>query len=431
MANINIAYIGGGSTRAPGTLASFILQAQAFAGSTITLIDQHADRLELVKTLAERMIAVRGAKLHITTTTNLEAGLTDVDAVLSSFRPGGFEMRYLDESIPLKYGVIGQETQGPGGFFMTLRSVKVIKEIVALMSKVAPKAVLFNYTNPVNIVAQAVTFYSDVRVVSLCEGPIVFPQEIIEGVGLEPSKLETTMIGLNHACWSVKHLYDGQDVLPLLEKRYESMKREGSNDTETLRRLEMALTMRSLPASYMKYYYFRDEILRELQAKPTTRSQDIMASVPDYWRHYEEQAQQDNPVLEPERSRGGIFELELAVDVMDSFFNDKKEVWTLNVPNRGAIADMPSARVVEVPCLVARNEITPLVSGSIPISVRGLVNALGEYQELTARAAWEEDRHLALQALVSNPLVPSLNVAKALYEEMSTAQAQYLPKGLQ
>ena len=155
-----------------------------------------------------------------------------------------------------------------------------------------------------------------------------------------------------------------------------------------------------------------------------------MANVADYWRHYAEQAQRDNPVLEPERSRGGIFELELAVDVMDSFFNDKKEVWTLNVPNQGALSDMPPERVVEVPCVVG-SEIIPLVSGSLPALIGGLVEALGVYQELAARAAWEEDRHVAVQALASNPLVPSLPVAQALYDEMSAAQAAYLPAGLQ
>ena len=429
MASINLAYIGGGSTRAPGTVASYLLQADAFRGSTITLIDQRPDQLELVKRLAERMAAARGADICIRTTTDLEAGLTDADAVLSSFRPGGFEMRDLDESIPLKYGVIGQETQGPGGFFMALRSVRVIKEIVALMAKIAPRAVLFNYTNPVNIVAQAVSDYSDVPVVSLCEGPIVFPREIIERVGLEPDKLEATMIGLNHACWSVKHLYEGEDVLPLLRERLETLRREGS-DVETLRRLELAVAMDALPASYMNYYYYRDEVLRELQAKPTTRAQDIMAKVADYWQHYAEQAEQRDPVLDPERSRGGIFELELAVDVMDSFFNDKKEVWTLNVPNHGALSDMPATRVVEVPCVVGKNEITPLVSGTLPAPVRGLVEALGVYQELAARAAWEEDRHVAVQALASNPLVPSLPIARALYAEMSAAQTAYLPAGL-
>src|ERR671931_32183 len=103
------------------------------------------------------------------------AGLADCDAVLTSFRPGGFEARYLDESIPLKHGVIGQETQGPGGFFMVLRSIHVMQGIVADMEAVCPRAWLFNYTNPINIVSEALTHHTDIPTVSLCEGPIIFP----------------------------------------------------------------------------------------------------------------------------------------------------------------------------------------------------------------------------------------------------------------
>lgn len=430
MAAINIAYVGGGSTRAPGTVAAYILQAEAFAGLTITLIDPNVEGLDLTRRIAERMAYKCGADITLRATTNLEAGLTDADAVLSSFRPGGFEARHLDESIPLKYGVIGQETQGPGGLFMALRSVKVIKELTELMQKVAPDAILFNYTNPVNIVSQAVSLYSSVPVVSLCEGPIVFPREIAAGAGLDPAKMDARMIGLNHACWSVKQTYDTRDVIPVLEQALERLLSEDSNDRETIRRLEMAVTLGAIPASYMKYYYYRDEILDELRTKPTTRAQDIVAAVPDYLAHYREQAAHDDPALQAERARGGIFELELAVDVMDSVYNDKAEVWTLNVPNCGAISGMPDDLVVEVPCKVTRHAVTPLVSSPLPKAVRGLVGALGEYQDLAARAAWEEDRKLALQALVSNPLVPSLPVAKALYDEIAQAHSPYLGAGL-
>ena len=430
MAAIKIAYVGGGSTRAPGTVAAYIMHGAAFTGTTMTLIDPNREGLDLTKRIAEKMAAQRGVDLTIETTTDLEAGLTDADAVLSSFRPGGFTARYLDESIPLKYGVIGQETQGPGGFFMALRSVKVIKELVDVMARVAPHATLFNYTNPVNIVAQAVSLYTAVPVISLCEGPIVFPEEIAAGAGLEPGKMDAVMVGLNHACFSVRQEYDGLPALPVLERALERLLREGSSDRETVRRLDMAVTLGSIPASYMKYYYYRDEILDELRAKPTTRAQDIMAAVPDYLQHYREQAEAESPRLEPERARGGIFELELAVNVMDSVYNDKREVWTLNVPNGGALKGMPDDRIVEVPCVVSRNAVTPLVVGELPRAVRGLVGALGEYQDLAARAAWEEDRKLGVQALASNPLVPSLPLAKEIYAEMAGAHAPYLTEGL-
>ncbi len=176
MARIKLAYIGGGSTRGAGTMASFVHQGADFDGSEVVLVDLDPERLELVRRLAERMARARGLDLTITATTDRRAGLADCDAVLSSYRPGGFAARVLDERIPLQHGVIGQETQGPGGFFMALRAIHVMQGILEDVEDVCPRAKIFNYTNPVNIVAQAVTRHSDVPFVSLCEGPIYLPR---------------------------------------------------------------------------------------------------------------------------------------------------------------------------------------------------------------------------------------------------------------
>src|SRR5688572_18992672 len=151
-------------------MASFIDQGENFNGSEVVLIDLNAERLALVKTLADKMARAKGLDLTITTTTDRRAGLTDCNAVLTSYRPGGFAARYLDESIPLKHGVIGQETQGPGGFFMALRSIHVMQGIIADMEAVIPVARLFNYTNRMNIVSEALTHHTDNQVVSLCVG---------------------------------------------------------------------------------------------------------------------------------------------------------------------------------------------------------------------------------------------------------------------
>ena len=140
MARIKLAYIGGGSTRAPGTVASFIEQGENFAGSEVVLIDLHQERLDLVQTIARKMARNRNVDIAISTSTDRRAGLAGCDAVLTSFRPGGFEARYLDESIPLRHGVIGQETQGPGGFFMALRSIHAMQAIVADMEAVCPRS---------------------------------------------------------------------------------------------------------------------------------------------------------------------------------------------------------------------------------------------------------------------------------------------------
>ena len=211
-------------------------------------------------------------------------------AVLTAFRPGGFEARVVDERVPLKHDVIGQETQGPGGFFMALRSIKVMKEICQDMQTVCPRARLFNYTNPVNIVSQAVATNADVPIASFCEGPIIFPRHVALAAGLDPEQLDVTMVRVNHNCWSVHHEYGGRDFIEAVRETYDERVADAHLGRLDRRLLDLTVTMGSVPSEYFQYYYFRDQVLDELKAKPTTRAEDIVAMVPRYWEHYREQA---------------------------------------------------------------------------------------------------------------------------------------------
>jgi 6-phospho-beta-glucosidase len=431
LARIKLAYLGGGSTRAAGTMASFMHGGADFDGSEVVLVDLDADRLELIRRLAQRMAQARGLDITVTATTDRQAALADCDAVLSSFRPGGFPARALDERIPLRHGVIGQETQGPGGFFMALRAISVLKDVCAEMEQVCPNAWMFNYTNPVNVVAEAVTHHSPLRIVSLCEGPIYFVRDLAAIAELDPAQLRATMVGLNHACWSVEHSYAGEDAVPHIEAAWQRRRDDPGLSADDRRVLRLAAAMGSIPADYFTYYYFRDEILEELRAKPTTRAEDIMSWAPDYWRHYEEQAAAADPQLDPSRSRGGIHELELAIDVMDAIFNDKDEVHPVNVPNRGgALPGFPDDLVVEVQGRCNARGIEPIPARPLPRHVTGLVEMLGEYQALAAEAAWSGSRREGVRALCANPLVMQLGLAEQLYDEMADAHRRHLPARL-
>ncbi len=431
MARIKLAYIGGGSTRAPGTVASFVAQGENFAGSELVLIDLDEERLKVVETIGRKLARARGLDLKITATTDRRDGLRDCSAVLTSYRPGGFEARHLDEKIPLKHGVIGQETQGPGGFFMALRTIPVMKKIIADMEAVCPNARHFNYTNPVNIVSEAVTHHTATPTISFCEQPILDTRRYAEFADLDPNKLATSFIGLNHGSWSVRPLYDGREFIPLLQQAYEHALRTGKVPRADLRMIELACFMEALPNDYFRYYYFKEEILVELQAKPTTRAQDIMARVEDYWIHYREQARREVPVLDPARSRGGIHELELAIDALDAIYNDRREWLYINVPNQGALQDFPDDLVVELRGYLDRRGAVPCGEyARLPRPVRGLVQMLGEYQALAAEAAWSGTRRDAMRALASHPLVLSLHKAEAIYDELSAALHDYLPARL-
>jgi 6-phospho-beta-glucosidase len=431
MARLKLAYLGGGSSRAPGTMASFIHHGQEFDGSEFVLIDLNSDRLQVTKAIAEKMAKNAGIDITVTTTTDQREGLRDVDAVLSSFRPGNFEARAMDERIPLKHGVIGQETQGPGGLMMSLRSVQVMKELCANLAVVAPNARIFNYTNPVNIVSQAVVDNTDIPIVSFCEGPIVFPPVVAKAAGLDPAKLRANLVGINHNCWSNEATYDGQDAIPILRERWEALRGRPTDDVNGRRALHLAVAMESIPSDYFNYFYFRDEILREQQMAAKTRAEVIMSSLPDYWAHYEQQAASDAPRLDPASSRGGIHELELAIDAISAFYNDTGRRMPFNIRNTGRVLpgfDEPT--VVEVWGTVDAKGFHPEPQKPLPHSVRGITQQLAECQILAARAAWDGDRADAIRAMAAHPLVPSLTVAESLYDEMALAQARWLPKRL-
>jgi 6-phospho-beta-glucosidase len=189
--------------------------------------------------------------------------------------------------------------------------------------------------------------------------------------------------------------------------------------------------MGSIPADYFMYYYFRDEILAELRAKPTTRAEDILSQAPGYWAHYEEQALLDDPQLDPARSRGGIHELELAIDVMDAIFNDKDEIHPVNLPNAGgALPGFPEDLVVEVPGRCHGGGIDVLPTAPLPRHVRGLVEMLGEYQALAGEAAWSGTRADGVRALYANPLVLHVELAERLYDALADVHRPYLPERL-
>jgi 6-phospho-beta-glucosidase len=240
------------------------------------------------------------------------------------------------------------------------------------------------------------------------------------------------MVGLNHTTWSYESRYDdADDAMPAIHAAWAEMERRPDVDPHDRRFVELAVTMDAIPAQYLRYYYFRGEVLDELRAKPATRAQDILSWVPDYWAHYVEQSQQDDPVLDPARSRGGIFELELALDAMDSYYNDLGLVLPVNTPNEGgALAGFDADVVVEVFARVDRDGVHPEPTPALPRHVAGLIGQLAEYQVLTADAAWSGSRRDAVRALSSHPWMTEIRVAEALYDEMAAAHRELLPERL-
>lgn len=424
---LKIAIIGGGSAYAPGIINAFIQRSKTFKGAEIALMDIDQNALSIVHALSRRMVAAQGIDLNITATTNQREAVARASYVLSTFRQGGFEARHLDETIPLKFGIIGQETIGPGGFFFAMRTLPVIRSLLADMKAYAPGAILINYTNPTQIVAEAVTHFSDIPIISICDQTRADLANIREALGMPDENFVLESVGLNHATWSTHFTINGVDGIEVMRQHLNHVLGRADLDDRLKRQFRLADAYGLLPNSYLQYYYYRDETLQEALSKTKTRAEVIMQELPGYYEHFKTQAKAEHPELQ--HVRGGSIFGDMAVEVLSSLVHDDQRILTLNLPNQGALPDFPADRVVEVPACLSRSEAIPLVQQALPQETVGLLHMLASYQWLAAKAIWSGGRQDLERALAANPLVLSLPTAKNLLDHALPQLKPYFPKG--
>lgn len=426
---VKIAVIGGGSAYAPGLLHAFVRNADAFAGSELALMDIADEELDVIHRLGKRMIEAADVDLRLTATTNRSTAIADADYVLSTFRQGGFQARHQDETVPLEHAIIGQETIGPGGFFFAMRTLPVIQGIIHEMRRLASGAMLINYTNPTQIVAEAVEHFTDVPVISLCDQSDGDLRHILDALEIDaPADVKFESVGLNHATWSTRFQVDEQDGVALMNEACDAVLARPDVSTRIKRQFRLARVFGRVPNSYLQYYYYREETVAEAQSAEQTRAEEIMSTLPDYYAHYREQAAAETPRLE--YVRGGSLFGDQAVDVLRSLVTDDGEIHMLNVLNNGALPDFDAGRIVEVPCRLGRLGSTPLAQRPLPHEVMGLLKMLAEYQWLAAESIWHGTRQDAVKALAANPLVLSLSLAETMLDKIIALQHQYIPERL-
>lgn len=425
---VKIAIIGGGSAYAPGLVNAFIQHGEAFAGAELALMDIADNELDIVYRLCTHLVRHAGVDLTISKHSTQQSAIQYADYVLTTFRQGGFEARAQDELIPLKYDLIGQETIGAGGFFFAMRTLPVIKMILEDIKHYAPDAVLVNYTNPTQIVAEAVTHFSDIPCISICDQTNDDQHKLLHAMDIQPETVVLESIGLNHATWSTHFFIDGQDGIEVMLQHYDRVMSRDDVSNRVKRQFKLAREYGRLPNSYLQYYYYREETVAEAKVSSKSRAQVIMDDLPGYYQHFQEQIEAENPRLT--HVRGGSIFGDMAVEVMRGLVTQDASIHTLNVPNRSAIPNFAADRVVEVPARLEMKGATPLVQNMLPSDVVGLLHMLAEYQWLAADAIWNGDRNALKHALASNPLVLSLALAENLLNEIIPLQEAHLPEHL-
>jgi len=422
---MKICIIGGGSAYIASFFQEIINAGEKFANDEFVLMDIDEEHLRLMYKLGCTMFNVAKHSTRLQMTTNRLKALEGADFVLTTFRPGGFAARYLDESIPLRYGVIGNETVGPGGLFMACRAIPVMLEIAQDVEQVCPNATIVNYTNPTNLVTGAVKRYSSAKIVGICDQHVGERHALAKLLGVQQNRLRTICIGLNHATWITGLYLDGKNILNDLSCRI----RMGGfcpKDDSLYKSLELCGIYDLFPTYYLRYYYYAEEMLKIAIQTGYTRTEEILRELPLIWQSYEESIK--NKLIHPLRQRGKSDHGEFALKVIAALASDKYQVLTVNTVNGGALPDFPPTSIVEGPAVVSQLGVQLLSQPSLPKTIIGLMQQINSYEELAIEAAVKGNKDLLVKALIAHPLVKTLSTARQLVDDLLIAHQTYLPQ---
>jgi len=422
MRKLKAAIIGGASTYTPELIEGFIDRRGSLDFGAIHLMDINRPKLDIVGGLAKRMLdaSIRG---DLVLTEDLDEAIAGSDYIFAQIRVGGLEARIRDEKIPLKYGLLGQETTGAGGFMKALRTIPVMLDIAKRIERLAPDAWLVNFSNPSGIIAEALLNHTKVRMIGLCNCFINMKAAAAKNLGT--ADFDYDYVGLNHLGWITSITVNGEETLERLGKTDGGrMKNVPVVDYDD----ELLAAVPAIPSSYLSYFYMREEQLQKCLKAKKTRGEICV----ELEKSLLEQYKNPDLAVKPKElaQRGGALYSTAAVSVVDAIENDKNEYHVVNVKNSGALSFMEDDDVVEIKCLVNRNGAAPVVvSKPQNPCIKGMMRAVKAYEKLTVSAAVNGSRADALAALMVHPLIGDYRKAKAVLDDMLAANAEFLHPG--
>ena len=437
MKKFSIVVAGGGSTFTPGIVLMLLENLDKFPIRQIKFYDNDAERQEVIAKACDIIIKEKAPDINFVYTTDPETAFTDVDFVMAHIRVGKYAMREKDEKIPLKHGVLGQETCGPGGIAYGMRSIGGVIELVDYMEKYSPNAWMLNYSNPAAIVAEATRrLRPNSKILNICDMPIGIEIRMAEMLGLKSRKdMVIRYFGLNHfGWWTDIRDKEGNDLMPALREKVakigynveiEGENTEASwNDTFTKARDVFAIDPTTMPNTYLKYYFFPDYVVEHSDPNHT-RANEVMEGREKFvfgeCRAIAEKGTAKDSKLHVDDHASYI------VDLARAIAYDTKERMLLIVENDGAISNFDPTAMVEVPCIVGSNGPEKIVQGKIPQFQKGLMEQQVSVEKLTVEA-WIEGSYQKLwQAITLSRTVPSASVAKAILDDLIEANKDFWP----
>ncbi len=423
--------------------------------SEIALCDIDPGRVQLMSQLGAKL--AERCTTRIVATPRIEQAIENSAFVVSSIRVGNMETRAIDERLALECGFAGQETTGPAGFAMALRTIPVALEHARLVEQLAPSAWIVNFTNPAGIVTQAISTHTRAKVIGICDTPAELFFQIARALDKPPEEVRCEYFGLNHLGWVRSVHVHGQDVIDSI-----------LDDEHLLSRLYPAQLfpapflrqLRAIPTEYL-YYYYNQTLARDNQHRAgATRGEELNilnlqvhaelerlvgegnvdAALEAYRRYLNRRnasymrldgaGQSAFDISDPDWDpfQGATGYHRIAVDAIRALLDTQPHAMVLNVPNHGSIEGLQNEDIVEVSCLVDRAGPRPLAVGAPPDAIRGLLLSVKSYERLTIEAAVQRSWDLAAFALTINPIVGSWHAACNFLERLESMNQPYFSR---
>ena len=439
MKQFSICIAGGGSTFTPGIVMMLLDNLDRFPLRKLTLYDNDGERQGILGDALAIMMKEQAPHIEFAHTTDPEQAFTDIDFCMAHIRVGKYEMRESDEKLPLKHGVFGQETCGPGGIAYGMRSITGMLEIIDYMEKYSPEAWMLNYSNPAAIVSEACrVLRPDSKVLNICDMPVGTLRRMSQIIGKEPKDLEVSYFGLNHFGWwtSIKdkegHEYIDEIRNYVSENGYLTQIEVDTQHTdpswqETHKKAKdiYAIDPRFLPNTYLKYYFYPDYVFDGMDPE-YTRANEVMAG------REKRVFDQAKEITKRQTAVGSGFEIDahasFIVDLARAIAFNTHERMLLIIENNGAIANFPDDAMVEVPCIVGVDGPEPIAQGKIPNFEQALMFQQVTVEKLVVEAYVEGSYQKLWQALTLSKTVPSAKVAKDLLDDLIEANKGYWPE---
>ena len=426
-----VTLVGAGSAVFARQVITDILAVDGLDRGVFALVDIDPVRLDLARRIAERLVEVTGKSWTVEASTERLEVLKGTDYVVNSIEVAGLQNVRHDYDIPMKYGVdqcIG-DTIGPGGIFKALRTGPSWLEIVADVERLAPSAVVLNYTNPMSILTLAASRSSSLPVVGLCHSVQGTSRLLAEFLDVPYEELDWRCAGINHNAWFTKLERHGKDLYPKLREqaarpdiyerdpvRFDVMLPLGAFVTESSGHF----------SEYVPYYRKRPDLLKKYTRPGYLGESGFYANNWPEWREANDERIQG--MLRGETEIPLQRSHEYASNIIEAMEHGRPASIHGNVTNNGAIENLPDG-CVEVECTVGPDGIRPVNFGKLPEQLAALNRAHMAVHELVVEALLERDRQKAMYALMIDPLtaaVCSPAEIESMFNEMWTAERESL-----